>query len=292
MARSFRAGVGAFYSGARASGRAMADAMRGAGADVGNLARRRRRGAWSTPTARRSRASAPARSAPIAPAERGAAARRPRALARRRRGRGGRRAWCAAAHAEVAGGLRGGRGWSASTARRSRTIRAGAARTRSGDGDLAGAATAACRWSGTSAAADVASGGEGAPLVPFFHFACARRIGADRAARLPQPRRRRQRHLGRSARGAARGDGRARRLRHRAGQCADRRLPAGAAGARTSTPTARSRRRGAVDEARAGRSRRHPYLRPDAAQVARPATTSTAFSTGSRISRPRTARRR
>lgn len=26
--------------------------------------------------------------------------------------------------------------------------------------------------------ADVASGGEGAPLVPFFHFACARRIGA------------------------------------------------------------------------------------------------------------------
>lgn len=29
-------------------------------------------------------------------------------------------------------------------------------------------------------AADVASGGEGAPLVPFFHFACARRIGAGR----------------------------------------------------------------------------------------------------------------
>jgi len=28
--------------------------------------------------------------------------------------------------------------------------------------------------------ADVASGGEGAPLVPFFHFACARRIGATR----------------------------------------------------------------------------------------------------------------
>ncbi len=28
-------------------------------------------------------------------------------------------------------------------------------------------------------AADVASGGEGAPLVPFFHFACARRIGAE-----------------------------------------------------------------------------------------------------------------
>ena len=26
--------------------------------------------------------------------------------------------------------------------------------------------------------ADVASGGEGAPLVPFFHFACARRFGA------------------------------------------------------------------------------------------------------------------
>ncbi|TPE53810.1 anhydro-N-acetylmuramic acid kinase [Amaricoccus solimangrovi] len=28
-------------------------------------------------------------------------------------------------------------------------------------------------------AADVASGGEGAPLVPFFHFACARFIGAE-----------------------------------------------------------------------------------------------------------------
>ncbi len=28
--------------------------------------------------------------------------------------------------------------------------------------------------------ADVASGGEGAPLVPFFHFACARRMGAAR----------------------------------------------------------------------------------------------------------------
>lgn len=28
--------------------------------------------------------------------------------------------------------------------------------------------------------ADVASGGEGAPLVPFFHFACARLIGAER----------------------------------------------------------------------------------------------------------------
>ncbi len=27
--------------------------------------------------------------------------------------------------------------------------------------------------------ADVASGGEGAPLVPFFHFACARHIGAE-----------------------------------------------------------------------------------------------------------------
>ena len=28
-------------------------------------------------------------------------------------------------------------------------------------------------------AADVASGGEGAPLVPFFHFACARWMGAE-----------------------------------------------------------------------------------------------------------------
>ena len=44
--------------------------------------------------------------------------------------------------------------------------------------DLAADASASA-----NASADVASGGEGAPLVPFFHFACARRIGAARARR-------------------------------------------------------------------------------------------------------------
>jgi anhydro-N-acetylmuramic acid kinase len=47
-----------------------------------------------------------------------------------------------------------------------------------GRGDLLAAETGrTVVWDFRSA--DVASGGEGAPLVPFFHFALARRIGAD-----------------------------------------------------------------------------------------------------------------
>lgn len=48
-----------------------------------------------------------------------------------------------------------------------------------GRGDLLARATGrVVVWDFRSA--DVASGGEGAPLVPFFHFACARWIGAER----------------------------------------------------------------------------------------------------------------
>jgi anhydro-N-acetylmuramic acid kinase len=48
-----------------------------------------------------------------------------------------------------------------------------------GRGDLLAAALGrTVVWDFRSA--DVASGGEGAPLVPFFHFACAREIGAVR----------------------------------------------------------------------------------------------------------------
>ena len=36
-----------------------------------------------------------------------------------------------------------------------------------------------CRWSGISAAPTCDLAGEGAPLAPFFHLACARWIGAD-----------------------------------------------------------------------------------------------------------------
>jgi anhydro-N-acetylmuramic acid kinase len=46
-----------------------------------------------------------------------------------------------------------------------------------GSGEVLAAATGrTVVWDFRSA--DMASGGEGAPLVPFFHFACARRIGA------------------------------------------------------------------------------------------------------------------
>ena len=140
--------------------------------------------------------------------------------------------------------------------------------------------------------ADVASGGEGAPLVPFFHFACARLIGAERAGRVPEPRRGRQRHLGRSARRGARGAGGAGRLRHRAGQCADRRFPA-RRGAGVAFDA-----EGAV--AAAGRVRRGGARRAGgasvsakiAAEIAGPAGLPRLPRAGRRVSRPRTARRR
>ena len=139
--------------------------------------------------------------------------------------------------------------------------------------------------------ADVASGGEGAPLVPFFHFACARWIGAAAPVAFlnlggvgnvtwVDPRARR-----------ARGAGRAGRLRHRAGQRADRRLPRAAARARLRRRTARSRRRAGGRDGAAPGWPRIPIC--DGRRRSRSTgRTSTASSTGSRTSRPRTAPRR
>ena len=66
-------------------------------------------------------------------------------------------------------------------------------------------------------AADVAAGGQGAPMVPVFHRAMVRHARSAASGRRAQSRRRRQRDLHRRR-------GRPHRLRHRAGQCADRRF--------------------------------------------------------------------
>ena len=110
-------------------------------------------------------------------------------------------------------------------------------------------------------------GGAAGALLPFRAGAADRRGGAGR---LPEPRRGRQRHLGRSAGGGAGGAGGARRLRHRAGKCADRRFPRAAARAGL-----RRRRggggRGAGGRGGARRARGASLPRADAAEVAGPA---------------------
>ena len=100
-------------------------------------------------------------------------------------------------------------------------------------------------------AADVAAGGQGAPLLPVYHRALARRAG--RAGGGAQPRRRRQRHLDRRGR-------RAGRVRHRPGQRADRRLDAGGDRPRASTRAARWRRPARVDEAVLTAMLDHPFF--------------------------------
>ena len=138
--------------------------------------------------------------------------------------------------------------------------------------------------------ADVASGGEGAPLVPFFHFACARWIGADGAGGVPEPRRRRQRHLGRPARRWPRGARRAGRVRHRAGERAPRRLPRRPHRPRLRRRRQRWRRPGGSTRPRWPGSPSTPTScgRRRSRWTGR---TSTPSSTGSRRSPPRMARR-
>ena len=110
-------------------------------------------------------------------------------------------------------------------------------------------------------AADVAAGGEGAPLAPIYHAAMT--AGLERPLMVAQLGRSRQRHLARTR-------GRDRRLRHRPRQRADRRFPASAAAASPSTQAARSPRAGAADAARARGADARPLFRPAGAEVARP----------------------
>ena len=99
--------------------------------------------------------------------------------------------------------------------------------------------------------ADIAAGGEGAPLAPVYHAALAAALRP--AARGAEHRRRRQRDLDRRRRRAA-------GLRHRAGQRAARRLDRGPHRRRVTTATARWRPRGRVDAAVLARLLAHPYF--------------------------------
>ncbi len=111
-------------------------------------------------------------------------------------------------------------------------------------------------------AADVAAGGQGAPVVPVFHRALVRMLERAAPGRRAQCRRCRQCDLHRRRR-------RHRRLRHRSGQRADRRLSAPAdqqpAGRRRARRRRRPRRRGR-GRARADAS----LLCQAAAEIARP----------------------
>ena len=99
--------------------------------------------------------------------------------------------------------------------------------------------------------ADVAAGGEGAPLAPIYHAAMA--AGLRASADDPQLGRGRQRHLSRRR-------GRDHRLRHRPGQCADRRFSPVAGADWPSTRTARWRRAGASIAPALAALMRDPYF--------------------------------
>ncbi len=197
----------------------------GAGRDVGHLAGRGRRGAaadrWDRdPRIRRKRLSA------LFGYRTRRAARGPGALARRRRhGRGGgsgRDRPC-----RVAVGLHGADlvGFHGQTLAHDP---GGRGTHQAGDGEvLAEVLGLPVVWDFRTA--DVDLGGQGAPLAPFYHFACARRIGAEDAGCVPEPWRRRQPDLGRSRQEPPRGRRRLPGLRYRPGQRAAGRPDAGAA---------------------------------------------------------------
>ncbi len=132
-------------------------------------------------------------------------------------------------------------------------------------------------------AADVAAGGQGAPLVPVYHQALARGLEAPAPDRGAQRRRRRQRHLRRRRRSD--------RLRHRPGQRAHRRFHARAhrraARPRRRRGGARPRRRG-FHRARAGAR----VLRAGLPEIARPQRLRLRQYRACRISRWPTARPR
>ena len=119
--------------------------------------------------------------------------------------------------------------------------------------------------------ADVASGGEGAPLVPFFHFACARWMGAEAPVAFlnlggvgnvtwVDPRR-----------AGAGGGGGAGGVRHRAGECADRRFPRACGWGGRSTRTAAVAAAGRVRRGGAGGAGGASIYCKEAAEVAGPA---------------------
>ena len=130
-------------------------------------------------------------------------------------------------------------------------------------------------------AADVAAGGQGAPLIPVYHRAL--RAGLEKPVAVL--------NLGGVGNltwiGA---DGDAGRLRHRPGQCADRRLDAGRDRPRATTRTARFAATGRVDEAVLTAMLDNAVLRPAAAQIARPRRFHD--PAGARACPRRTARRR
>ena len=126
-------------------------------------------------------------------------------------------------------------------------------------------------------AADVAAGGHGAPLVPVFHRALARSLERPHPIAVL--------NLGGVANVTFIDGQRSDRLRHRTGQCADRRLHARAQ-RRAARRGGAGGRGGRVDEAAVERVLKHPFF----AQACRNRSTATLSANGSR--RMRALRRR